>query len=488
MTSRGGGRGGARHGQPGLLGVWKGGIAGAVLAGLACGGNQETRTGTLSSALDGCLFESTDGNLEVNATGREDWSNAANLVTKQDKTLRSADNAFGQGTKEDLSEVTGVNGSIPPNKSDLTRFYIAHENLGGSFFLYLGWERSNVLGSANMDFEFNQLVQQQGFVDGSVGQYTVARSPGDILITFDFTNGGGNPVLGLLRWLTAASGDPASACFATSKLPCWGRRVDLSATHFAEGAVSSSLTFGEAAINLTAAAVFEEGQCINFASAFLKSRSSASFNAEIKDFIAPTTANITNCGQIRIHKVDDASPANPLAGARFQLFEGSPTGTICTGAAVSPEVSCTTDASGDCSMGADIFYGTYCVAEVSTPANHATAPAQSATLSEASSTLTLTFIDPLLHGAVKVTKTGKDKRCLAAGSPDAACVSLGVRRLAGAGFTLRNAGGAIVGTLTTGSDGTACLDKDNAVLPSSLLIGAALTVTETAAPTGFAID
>ena len=48
-----------------------------------------------------------------------------------------------------------------------------------------------------------------------------------------------------------------------------------------------ALQFGETAIDLTTAGVFPAGTCEAFGSAFVKSRSSSSFTAEIKDFIAP---------------------------------------------------------------------------------------------------------------------------------------------------------------------------------------------------------
>ncbi len=52
-------------------------------------------------------------------------------------------------------------GSIPKNKSDLLRFYVANEQVeveDSVFqdFLYLGWVRGETSGSTNMDFEFNQ--------------------------------------------------------------------------------------------------------------------------------------------------------------------------------------------------------------------------------------------------------------------------------------------------------------------------------------------
>src|SRR6266581_3512309 len=267
--------------------------------------------GPVLANLPGSTFEGNDGNLVVNTPGNTDWVNAPNRVRGDDLPSGRTDNSFGQGTKEDDPAVSVVTGSIPPQKSDLTRFYVASEFASNSNFLYLAWERSNVLGSANMDFEINKLAQPDLT---TTGPKTLNRSAGDLLITFDF-GGSGSPVLGLLRWVTTGA---TSQCFSTNALPCWGNRVDLSAAGEAEGAVNSvtvndpianvSLpagTFGEAAVNLTAAGVFPPGTCTAFGSTFLKSRSSASFPAEVKDFVAPQPVNISNCGTIVVKKVTE---------------------------------------------------------------------------------------------------------------------------------------------------------------------------------------
>ncbi len=186
-----------------------------------------------------------------------------------------------------------------------------------------------------MDFEINQKTQPNLT---TTGPKTLNRTAGDLLITFDFTNGGGNPVLGLLKWVTSG---PTSQCFSRNALPCWGNRVNLSAAGFAEGAVNTStvddpiagvslpgLTFGEAAVNLTAAGVFGS-TCEAFASGFLKSRSSASFPAEVKDFVAPRPVSISNCGTITIHKITengdstfDYTTTGALTPATFSLSNG----------------------------------------------------------------------------------------------------------------------------------------------------------------------
>jgi hypothetical protein len=284
-------------------------------------------TGTTQSCvgpLSGSTFAGGDGNLLTSPTafGTTDWQNVGGLQTGIDLPSGSGDNSFGNGTKEDNPNVTVVSGSIPPNKSDLTRFYEASEFAGGSNFLYLAWERTNNLGSANMDFEINQATQPDLTTTGAK---TLNRTAGDLLVTFDFTNGGGRPTLGLLRWLTAAAGNTAGQCFSSNALPCWGNQETLNGTD-SEGAVNNldavtdpfqagtnnvgALRFGEAAINLTAAGVFPPGTCEAFGSAFLKSRSSASFPAEVKDFVAPVPVNITNCGTIIIHKLTENGDAS----------------------------------------------------------------------------------------------------------------------------------------------------------------------------------
>src|SRR6266496_3297163 len=293
--------------------------------------------GPAGADLAGSTFEGNAGNLVVNTPGNTDWVNAPNRVTGVEQFQGTQDNSFGQGSKEDDPIVTVVTGSIPPQKSDLTRFYVASEFASNSNFLYLAWERTNVLGSANMDFELNQQAQPDLTTEGTK---TLVRTASDILITFDF-GGSGSPVLGLLKWVTSGA---TSQCFASNSLPCWGNRVDLTAAGFAEGAVNSTTvtdsiasppvslpanTFGEAAVNLTRAGVFPSGTCEAFGSAFLKSRSSSSFPAEVKDFVAPQPVNISNCGTIKVHKVTENGDATfgytttgGLTPATFNLSNG----------------------------------------------------------------------------------------------------------------------------------------------------------------------
>lgn len=294
--------------------------------------------------LTGSTFESNDGDLTHTGTNL-DWDNAPNRQAGIEQYTGSLDNSFGQGTKEDDTTPTVVTGSIPPNKSDLTRFYVANDTgSNGDKFIYLAWERTNTLGSANMDFEINQLAQPDMTTTG-VKDLADSRSAGDLLIRYDFSGGGTVPELSLVKWLKGSPDDSATAadCNASgATLPCWGavpgatedgidgvddNQIDLTNAGFAEGAVNvlcsgdkkctdtttdpiadpdialPSATFGEAGIDLTAAGVFNAQDCTNYGSAYLKSRSSDSFTAETKDFIAPIDISISNCGSLKIKKV-----------------------------------------------------------------------------------------------------------------------------------------------------------------------------------------
>ena len=263
--------------------------------------------GVLSSpahALSGTLFEGADGNLLVDA--QPDWESFVGDSLKIGNDLPSGQDDDSLQGKEDDSDLEITYGSIPNNKSDLTRFYVVHERVpaGGDAtgdFLYVAWMRTNTLGSANMDFEFNQSSAT------AANGVTPIRTPGDILITFSFSGGGNKVELGLSRWTD--TGD----CEAANSAPCWGPIVPL--TGIAEGAVNGAATldpitgatlaeatFGEAMIDLTAAGVFDTEACVSFGRGYVKSRSSSSFTSSMKDFIRPIQLSVTNCATVNVVK------------------------------------------------------------------------------------------------------------------------------------------------------------------------------------------
>jgi len=291
-------------------------------------------------SLAGSNFEiDTNANLKVDdAAPSLDWMNVTQ-INKADLAPGSGDDSFGNGTKEDTPVPSVIDGSIPPNKSDLTNFGVYLETTAsGARFLNLYWTRvQEPSGTTNMDFEFNQSSTLSG------NGVTPVRTAGDLLIQYDLSQGGTNPQLFVSRWVTTGAG---SQCQANNATPCWGTRDNLTAAGDATGSINttaipnaeddglsstgfSARTFGEAQLDFDAL-TGGLGACVSFGSAYLKSRSSDSFTAAVKDFIAPATLNINNCGSITIHKVTengDSSFAYTTTGSGLSAFSLSNGGT-----------------------------------------------------------------------------------------------------------------------------------------------------------------
>jgi hypothetical protein len=422
-------------------------------------------------SLPGSNFEiDTDANLKVDDPAPSiDWANVAE-TRKADTPSGSADESFGNGTKEDTAVPSVVDGGIPPNKSDLKFFGVYQEGNTSGGFLNLFWSRvQEPSGTTNMDFEFNQSST------ASANGITPIRSGGDLLIQYDLSQGGTNPKLFLSTWVASGS---KSLCEAANATPCWSKKVDLTAQAQATGSINTSAipagesdglgahsarTFGEAQLSL--AVLFPDPTiCKSFGSAYLKSRSSDSFTAALKDFVPPVPVNISNCGSVKIIKTDDLGAA--LAGAEFTLYkDNAPVGGSRGAEDTATSEKCTTASNGECTI-VNVLAGEYWVVETVTPPGHATAADQHATVT-ADTTVTLTFVDPRQRGAIRVVKTAKHFDT--SGQTSANLVAT---------FTVKQ-GTTTVGTITTDASGIGCLDN--------LLLGS-YTVEETSGPAGYAKD
>jgi hypothetical protein len=328
----------------------------------------------VSANLVGSNFNAGDGNLVGDGTANSDWcartqadltanfggvcptaDEVTGLNKFEDLPSGTGDNSLGQGAKEDKPCPTVVSGSIPPNKSDLTRFYVASETgANGHFYLYLAWERTNILGNANMDFEFNQ--SKTACSNSSLP----TRTADDLLVTYDFVNGGGNPVIGIRTWTGSAWS--AATTLDPSEAEAKVNEVTVSDPLDPHAPRSlSQLTFGEAALDLTEADIIAEGECAPFASVYLKSRSAAAFTAELKDFIAPHATTLSNCGALAISKTSSKDDSG-LQGATFSIQD--PDGNDLAGSPF------TTDANGEICITA-LAPGDYTVTETGAPDGYA---------------------------------------------------------------------------------------------------------------------
>ena len=269
---------------------------------VAAGCDQPTssiETSALSS-LSGSTFEiDDDANLIVDTAGQFDWANVTD-VKKADSASGQNDTSYGGGSKEDdLCPAVGT-GSIPNNKSDLKTFGVYVEPgtaTTGAGYLHLFWSRvQDPTGTTLMDFEFNQAKT------ACANGVNPVRTIGDLLLEYRLEQGGATATIKLREWSGTA----------------WGAATDLTAVGAATGTINntaitsanadglgalSARTFGEASVDLDF--IFDEESCTSFGSAFVKSRSSDAFTSALKDFIAPTPIDISNCGKVVIRKETD---------------------------------------------------------------------------------------------------------------------------------------------------------------------------------------
>jgi hypothetical protein len=321
-----------------LLGI---GVIAALVIGWQVAAFANFPAGHVLLTLPGSDFEiDADANLQVDHTGDVppppatplpemiDWQNeGANtfrtgVQQAADTDSGPGDESFGQGTKEDTAAPTVVDGSIPPNKSDLKAFGIYVEE---DEFLNLFWSRvQDPSGTTNMDFELNQRSctpdQTPADPDCTANGITPIRTgdgpdgpgPGgegvdDILITYDLSRGGTVATISIRKWSGSA----------------WGPAVELDQQTEAVGSINTSpiaasalgalspRTFGEAQVSFEA--LFGEGACGTFGSAYLKSRSSDSFTAALKDFVPPREVEIGNCPA----QLDTTASADVIVGGNL---------------------------------------------------------------------------------------------------------------------------------------------------------------------------
>jgi hypothetical protein len=452
-------------------------------------------TGPIGTAAG---FEDDDGNLVVNST--MDWNgfspvtwtgtapyqssstkvNGWQFTGLTDAQKSNSDTGFAGGTKQD-KDCPSVTGSSAPNKDDLKRIYVAHKTVNNHIFLELAWVRipqNTTSPSAHVGFEFNQGTT--ACAAGSDG--LVQRTPGDMLIVYDFEGGStSTPTLTVRRWVTSGTCEISS-----DSLPCWGPAQNLTASGFAEAKVNTTQSaldtvapssetlglneFGEAGIDLTASGIFSSNICTGFGQVEGVSRSSGnSGSAAMEDLVGPGHISISNCGTLIVKKVTDPSPDPTDTSFPFTV-DGPATQPVGT---TLPKPFSLKNGGSELTT---VFAGnTYSAAETVPPnwsltsasCDNGSGSLSGSTISNisvaASEVVTCTFNDKLLLGAIKIRKASSKP----AATP-----------LPGAMFSITGPN-SFSTTVTTGSDGTVCVDH----LPFGTY-----TIQETAAPPGYAID
>ena len=384
----------------------------------------------------------------------------------------------------------------------------------GKVYLALAWVRipqNTTSSSAHIGFEFNKNTSGSCNETGGL----VNRTLGDLLFVYDFEGGSGDaPVITVRRWVTSGSCDVSS-----NSPPCWGVAQNLTAFGFAEAKVNTfgSATdtiapadeslgtneFGEALIDMSGAGIFPAGQCNSFGKVFAVSRSSGnSGTAQMKDIAGPGDFSLTNCGTIKIIKQTSPRGVNQnfsftsnIAGAQLSCSQTGTTSPATpftlndngNAGKTAGSADAAQNSAGNTQTCTNVPAGSYTVTEGTNPtgfafgglsctassgssgAQDATVPKQANISLIGGGTVTCIYTNNQQLGAIKITKTSKKSG----------------NGLNGVTFSITKGGTAITGSPFTtptpagGTAGVICVDN--------LAFGDYI-VTETGAPTGFAID
>ncbi|UCH85712.1 MAG: hypothetical protein JSW50_08525, partial [Candidatus Latescibacterota bacterium] len=204
---------------------------------------------------------------------------------------------FSSSTKVtgDPNKFTWKSGSVPQKDDIQNGFIHLSEDAGGDMWITVAGDRRSVSGDSYLDFEILQntlfKTDEGGFVsNGPHG----GRTLGDILLTIELTNGGDQAVFLAHRWVEDGDGGytyveipfPVGAAFVAANIDS-----QVTTTYDAFGGQIYEINqFGEASVNLNAL-LPNFGECFAIATIFVRTKSSASDSADLKDFMEPFQIN-----------------------------------------------------------------------------------------------------------------------------------------------------------------------------------------------------
>ncbi len=365
-----------------------------------------------------------DGNLDRDDPGLIDWETAASdsRIT-QFKTFGDDGTSYLDSAKEHDPTTWACAANEAPPKDDYLRLYLASQISTADQFLHVGYVRKTGTGDTDINIEFNRNSSELNCSDADASNDSIHhRTADDFMISFTFPGGSGAAEIGAYRW------DPTEAAGIENDLVSedghWvplDTPAILGATNAAEVldplAGDASLdprTFGELTVDLSE--FFADGllSCPGGGFVTPHSRASHDFASDLKDILPEQAFDLSDCGSLKLKKLDDALVA--MQGVKFGLFEND--GTPQDPVAGDPvqvsgtDVTCETDASGICFM-PKVPDGDWVLAETYMPPGYDPDPdlpmlvtVEQFTLLDLRST---PFVNPRRVGSVVITKTLTDK-------------------------------------------------------------------------------
>lgn len=237
-----------------------------------------------------------DADATTGNNGGEDWQSLTVEGPGQSGVVPDVGgiSTFTGGGSKDISDTTSWSYSThsTPPKDNITNAYAKASSVGGDLIVYAGLDRYSISGSADAGFWFFQ--QKVGPVAGSSKFGPGKHTEGDLLIVAEYTQGGRVGTLKVFRWTNGAllQATAGADCVDTAgALPC-GRTNSSPITVYwpysGKGGTSmpAAGAFLEVGVNVSAIARQYGGPVPCFTSFLAETRSSATPDAVLKDFVA----------------------------------------------------------------------------------------------------------------------------------------------------------------------------------------------------------
>ncbi|MEO6711901.1 MAG: DUF11 domain-containing protein [Mycobacteriales bacterium] len=226
-----------------------------------------------------------DGNTVDSPAGEPiDWETPPPNLTNFTDATGSKDDSFNNGSKETLPGNWSCATGSAPGKDDITAGQIAFRTISGKQYVYVDYTRKGVNGDAHINYELNQ----SGVANASCPALP-RRTDGDIVLTFDTENGGAIINVNAYRW----SGGAVTGTFTPLALGQQGTTWDgaVNIPNSIPGHIAGD--FGEAVLNLTD--TIGTIACGQFATAYMKTRSSTSISAALQDRTSTKPIQVGDC-------------------------------------------------------------------------------------------------------------------------------------------------------------------------------------------------
>jgi hypothetical protein len=274
------------------------------------------------------------------AAGRAlDWQSVTGGagVVSQDGT-GATDDTFQAGSKEQLPSGWALTHS--PSSPGDDAFFAARDVdfLTSHVFLNLGSILKAANGTIHASFELNQLAPGSSAAptyrtDPTTNVALPARTTGDALLAFDTSGGGAR--IGVCTWSgdhdsgqwlllngTALENTSDKACSPLDAATAQGtvnQAGVLASSNYISHQDVTAGNFGELSVDLTnALAAVTGGQCVDFQSFWLRTRSSIQVNSNPEDVVLPRPIDASNCPR--------AVTPTPSSGGSEPTVAPGPTG------------------------------------------------------------------------------------------------------------------------------------------------------------------